>query len=330
MNEPLVQKVQITRQTFASDQEVRWCPGCGDYAVLSTMQKTLPLTGIPRENIVFVSGIGCSSRFPYYMNTFGFHTLHGRAPTVATGLKLARPDLHVFVVTGDGDGLSIGANHLLHLMRRNINVTVLLFNNRIYGLTKGQFSPTSEQGKTTKSSPYGSLEAPLDPIHFALGANCSFIARAIDVDSVGLQDILLEAVSHQGTSFIEIYQNCNVFNDGAFSMLSERSLRDMHTLTLKPGTPMEYGANQGLSYREGAFEVTTASQAQIHPSDGGAGYVWDLANLKLPDFPVATGIFRKVARDVYDESFDKRAAVQSKEALLETLTGSVTWQGAAD
>ena len=204
----------LKRRDFASDQEVRWCPGCGDYAILSTFQGVLPDLGIAKENAVVISGIGCSSRFPYYMNTYGMHSIHGRAPAVATGVAVSRPDLAVFVITGDGDALSIGGNHLIHAMRRNVNLTILMFNNRIYGLTKGQYSPTSEAGKVTKSSPMGSIDAPFNPLAVALGAGCSFVARAVDSDRTHLAQILTAAAKHRGTSFVEMYQNCPIFNDG--------------------------------------------------------------------------------------------------------------------
>src|ERR687892_1238630 len=209
----------LTRDAFVSDQEVRWCPGCGDYAVLAAVQSVMPELGTPREKIVFVSGIGCSSRFPYYMNTYGIHGIHGRAPAIATGIATARPDLHVWVVTGDGDGLSIGGNHLIHALRRNVNLRILLFNNQIYGLTKGQYSPTSEEGKVTKSTPFGSVDHPFNPISVALGAEASFVARTIDNDRGHFTGVLRRAAKHKGTAFVEIYQNCNVFNDGAFDLL---------------------------------------------------------------------------------------------------------------
>ena len=215
------------KQDFTSDQTVRWCPGCGDYSILAQVQKTMPEIckelNIPKEKIVFISGIGCSSRFPYYMDTYGMHSIHGRAPTFASGVKVTNPDLMLWVVTGDGDGLSIGGNHLIHCLRRNLDIKILLFNNRIYGLTKGQYSPTSELGKTTKSSPFGSTESPLHPLTLALAAEASFVARAIDTDAKGLQDALMQAAKHQGSAFIEIYQNCNVFNDGAFESFSKKS-----------------------------------------------------------------------------------------------------------
>lgn len=307
----------LTKESLASDQEVRWCPGCGDYAILASMQKVLPDLGIERENMVFVSGIGCSSRFPYYLNTYGFHTIHGRAPAIATGLKMARPELSVWVITGDGDGLSIGTNHLLHLMRRNVDVTVLLFNNRIYGLTKGQFSPTSEKGKKTKTSPSGSLEEPFDPIQLALAAGCGFVARAIDVDTKGLPWVLKEASLHRGTSFVEIYQNCNVFNDGAFAEISDRGLRGERTISLQPGQPLIFGENndKGLRLKGDSFEIVNRSEDTdptlfVHQNALSISSASKLASLRYPDFPVPIGIFRAVSRPIYEEEM----AIQSAEA----------------
>src|SRR5947207_7857489 len=234
---------KYTKKDFESDQDVRWCPGCGDYAILSAVQKSMPDLGIPRENIVFISGIGCSSRFPYYMNTYGFHTIHGRAPAIATGLRVARPDLKIFVVTGDGDGLSIGGNHMLHVLRRNVNMTILLFNNRIYGLTKGQYSPTSEPGKVTKSTPYGSIDAPLNPLSLALGAEATFVARTIDSDRKHLTAVLSAAARHRGTSLVEIYQNCPIFNDGAFDAVKSPETRDDAIIPLVHGEPIRFGVD---------------------------------------------------------------------------------------
>ena len=234
----MIQK--LTKKDFESDQEPRWCPGCGDFAILSQIKKLLPELGIKKENIVFVSGIGCSSRFPYYLDTYGFHGIHGRAPAIATGVKLANPELKVFVVTGDGDGLSIGGNHLIHLCRRNVDVTVLLFNNRIYGLTKGQNSPTSELGKITKSTPYGSIESPFNPVQIALSVGATFVARSIDREQTHLYEILNRAARHKGTSFIEIYQNCNIFNDGAFEELTDPD----HILYMEQDKPYRFGQGQ--------------------------------------------------------------------------------------
>ena len=231
----------LTAKDLASDQEVRWCPGCGDYSILAQMKKALAPLGIPREKMVFISGIGCSSRFPYYMNTYGFHTIHGRAPTLATGLKVSRPDLSVWVITGDGDGLSIGGNHLIHCIRRNVDLKILLFNNEIYGLTKGQYSPTSRTGTRTKSSPLGSLENPLRPLSLAIGAEATFVARTIDVDIGHLTEMLQRAAAHRGTAFVEIYQSCVVFNPGAFSSITDRKTRSSASILLSHGQPLRYG-----------------------------------------------------------------------------------------
>src|SRR5215470_2373894 len=233
----------LTRKDFVSDQEVRWCPGCGDYAILAQVQKVMPEFGIPREKMVFISGIGCSSRFPYYMNTYGFHTIHGRAPAFATGLKISRPDLDVWVVTGDGDGLSIGGNHLIHVLRRNVDMKILLFNNRIYGLTKGQYSPTSEVGKITKSTPMGSLDAPFNPVSLAIGAEASFVARTVDSDRKHLTGVLRQAAAHPGTALVEIYQNCNIFNDGAFDALKDKQRSEEALIRLEHGQPIRFGPN---------------------------------------------------------------------------------------
>ena len=233
----------LKAKDFKTDQEVRWCPGCGDYAILAAVQGFMPELNIAREDIVFVSGIGCSSRFPYYMNTYGMHSIHGRAPAIATGLSASRPDLSVWVVTGDGDALSIGGNHLIHALRRNVNLTILLFNNRIYGLTKGQYSPASELGKVTKSSPMGSIDAPFNPISVALGAEATFVARTLDSDRKHLQSVLREAAAHEGAALIEIYQNCNIFNDGAFDVLKESDTRDDWTIRMEHGQPLRFGAD---------------------------------------------------------------------------------------
>src|SRR5215203_6102620 len=233
----------LTAKDFATDQEVRWCPGCGDYSILAQVQKVMPGLGIPRENIVIISGIGCSSRFPYYMNTFGMHSIHGRATAVASGLKATRPELSVWVVTGDGDGLSIGGNHTIHLLRRNFNVNILLFNNQIYGLTKGQYSPTSEIRKVTKSTPMGSIDHPFNPIALCLGADSTFVARTMDRDPKHMQAMLLRAHGHRGASFLEIYQNCNIFNDGAFEIFTEKTSKPQETLFLETGKPLLFGAN---------------------------------------------------------------------------------------
>ncbi|HYC55013.1 MAG TPA: 2-oxoacid:ferredoxin oxidoreductase subunit beta [Candidatus Binatia bacterium] len=254
------------RKDFASDQDVRWCPGCGDYAILSQVQKVMPELGVARENIVFISGIGCSSRFPYYMNTYGFHGIHGRAPALATGLKLARPELSVWIVTGDGDGLSIGGNHLIHILRRNLNVNILLFNNEIYGLTKGQYSPTSKLGLTTKSSPMGVVDPPFEPAALALGAGATFIARTVDVETRHLQAMLLRAAAHEGTSFVEILQNCPVFNDGVYDDLSNRAVKNEHQLLIEHGKPLLFGEGlrKGIRLRADLSpEVVSLDQCDV-------------------------------------------------------------------
>src|SRR6266571_6812547 len=232
-----------TKKDWSSDQEVRWCPGCGDYSILTAMQMLMPELGVRRENTVFVSGIGCSSRFPYYMNTYGMHSIHGRAPAIATGLAVARPDLDVWVITGDGDGLSIGGNHLIHALRRNVNLTIVLFNNQIYGLTKGQYSPTSEPGKVTKSTPFGSVDYPFNPISLALGAEATFVARTHDMDRKHLTEVLRAAAAHNGSALVEIYQNCNIYNDGAFDPVKDNATRDDVTIRLQHGEPIRFGTD---------------------------------------------------------------------------------------
>ncbi len=255
----------LNRKDFVSDQEVRWCPGCGDYAILAAVQKTMPEFGIAPENTVFISGIGCSSRFPYYMNTYGFHTIHGRAPAFATGLKISRPDLDVWVVTGDGDGLSIGGNHLIHVLRRNVDLKILLFNNKIYGLTKGQYSPTSEVGKVTKSTPMGSVDFPFNPITVALGTHATFVARTIDVEQKHLGEMLKRAHAHRGASFVEILQNCNIFNDGAFNDVSDKALKADHQLVLEHGKPLIFGKNRDMGIRmNGMRPEASSARRQCH------------------------------------------------------------------
>lgn len=234
----------LTAKDFQTDQEVRWCPGCGDYSILAQVQKVMPSIGVPKENIVIVSGIGCSSRFPYYMNTYGMHSIHGRATAIASGLKAARPELSVWIVSGDGDSLSIGGNHTIHLLRRNFDVNLLMFNNQIYGLTKGQYSPTSEEKKITKSTPYGSIDHPFNPLALAMGADATFIARSMDRDPKHLQEMLTRSHKHKGASFLEIYQNCNIFNDGAFEIFTEKSSKPLETLFLEQGKPLLFGTNK--------------------------------------------------------------------------------------
>ncbi|HNA18925.1 MAG TPA: 2-oxoacid:ferredoxin oxidoreductase subunit beta [Chitinophagaceae bacterium] len=244
----------LTSKDFATDQEVRWCPGCGDYSILAQVQKVMPTLGIPRENIAIISGIGCSSRFPYYMNTYGMHSIHGRATAIASGLKAARPELSVWVVTGDGDSMSIGGNHLIHLLRRNFDLNILLFNNQIYGLTKGQYSPTSEENKITKSTPMGSIDHPFNPGALALGADASFVARTMDRDPKHLQSMLLRANQHKGTSFLEIYQNCNIFNDGAFEIFTEKGTKPQETVFLEHGKPLVFGAGNDKGIKLDGFK----------------------------------------------------------------------------
>ncbi len=299
---------KLTRKDFTSDQEVRWCPGCGDYSILAQMQKVLPELNIPREKCVFISGIGCSSRFPYYMNTYGFHSIHGRAPAIATGLKVARPDLHVWVATGDGDGLSIGGNHLIHALRRNVGIKILLFNNRIYGLTKGQYSPTSELFKVTKSTPFGSVDYPINPIEIALGAEATFVARTIDVEAKHLQETLKRAHEHKGSAFIEILQNCNVFNDGAWEPLTDRDRKADTTLVLEHGKPLIFGKrrDKGIRLRRDmSAEIVTLgegvdqSQLLVHDETKPA-MAYILSRLGA-HFPTPIGVFRDVKRMTYDQ-----------------------------
>ena len=325
-----------TAKDFKTDQEVRWCPGCGDYAILAAVQGFLPELGLRRENIVFVSGIGCSSRFPYYMNTYGFHSIHGRAPAIATGLAASRPDLSVWVVTGDGDALSIGGNHLIHALRRNVNLKILLFNNRIYGLTKGQYSPTSETGKITKSTPMGSLDAPFNPISLALGAEASFVARTLDSDRKHLQSVLRAATEHEGTALVEIYQNCNIFNDNAFEPLKDPSRRDEITIRLEHGQPIVFGAEGEKALRRtatGGFEVVPAGSPDVvvhdaHEPDPSQAFA--LSRLDTPAFEhTPIGVFRQIERPTYDQLMRRQLddAAQQGPADLAALLGSGdTWQ----
>jgi 2-oxoglutarate/2-oxoacid ferredoxin oxidoreductase subunit beta len=292
----------LSKKDFQTDQEIRWCPGCGDYAILSAVQSIFPELGIPREKFVVISGIGCSSRFPYYMNTFGFHTIHGRAPAVATGLKVTRPDLEVWVATGDGDSLSIGGNHTIHMLRRNVGLKVLMFNNRIYGLTKGQYSPTSEIGKKTKSTPYGTADRPFNPIALAVGAEATFVARAVDVFQAHLKETLKRAAAHKGSAYIEILQNCNIFNDGAWETLTERDARSEHIVQLEHGKPLIFGKNRDKGIRlnglklevvplgNGVAEKDLLVHDEHHPDPT---YSFLLAHMEQTEgFPTPIGIFR--------------------------------------
>ena len=301
----------LTRQDFASDQTVRWCPGCGDYAILATIQKVLPDLGIPRENIVFISGIGCSSRFPYYMNTYGMHSIHGRAPAIATGLKLSRPELSVWVVTGDGDALAIGGNHFIHAMRRNIGLKILLLNNRIYGLTKGQYSPTSELGKKTKTTPHGSIDRPFSPVAVALGAGATFVARTVDSDLAHMAQVLRRAAEHEGTAFVEIFQNCIVFNDGAYDAITDKSVRDDARLMLEHGKPLLYGKerNRGIRLRGLEPEAVTVGENGVTEADlvvhdeaaDHSGLAFFLSQFDAPKLPVPLGVFRAVSAPAYED-----------------------------
>ena len=297
-------KLNLAKKDFVSDQEVRWCPGCADFAILATVQKVMPELNVPKENIVFVSGIGCSSRFPYYMNTYGIHGIHGRAPAIATGLKMARPELTVFVVTGDGDGLSIGGNHLIHALRRNVDLKILLFDNRIYGLTKGQASPTSELGKKTKSSPYGTVDRPFNPLTLALGAGATFVARSVATDTTHLAQVLRRAAAHKGAAFVHIWQNCPVFNDGAFDEWSEREVRDDSLLKLEHGKPLVFGKSKEKALRIGdGFRLEagpTTGSALVHDETrDDLALAMALAALE-PPLPQPMGVLRAVQRPTVD------------------------------
>ncbi len=334
---PVSQKQALTKKDFQSDQDVRWCPGFGDYAILAQVQKLMPELGIPRHDIVFISGIGCSSRFPYYMNTYGMHSIHGRAPAFATGLKASRPELSVWVVTGDGDGLSIGGNHMIHTLRRNVDLKILLFNNRIYGLTKGQYSPTSELGKKTKSTPYGSVDAPFSPAQLALGAGSTFVARSVDVEPPHLLSTLRAAATHKGSAFVEIYQNCNVFNDGAYSYMTEKAVKADAQLVLEPGKPLVFGKAKDKAIRMNAKlqpEVFTLgkdgdlSQAIVHDPTNET-LAWMLAHLAPPHFPTPIGVFRSVERPAYDALMNDQEkdvlAKKGKGDLQKLLNAGETW-----
>ena len=323
---------EMTRADFASDQEVRWCPGCGDYSILANLQKALARLNIPREKYVFVSGIGCSSRFPYYMNTYGMHTIHGRAPAVASGIKISKPELCVWVITGDGDGLSIGTNHFVHAMRRNLNINIILFNNRIYGLTKGQYSPTSEYGKITKSSPYGTIENPINPIRIAIAAEATFVARTIDVDGDHLTETLEKAALHKGVSFVEIYQNCVIFNDGAFSDFTHKKVREDNILYLEHGKPLLYGneKDKGICIQEalpktvdvGDCNSGKGSLAVHDETRQDQSWAYTLSQMQYPDFPVPIGVFRCIEKPTYENLLNEQIRIEREkqgEPTLESL-----------
>jgi 2-oxoglutarate ferredoxin oxidoreductase subunit beta len=331
---------KLTTKEFKSDQEVRWCPGCGDYAILAAFQSFLPDLEIPRENLVIISGIGCSSRLPYYVDSYGMHSIHGRAPAIATGLACTRPDLSVWVITGDGDALSIGGNHLIHALRRNVNVKILLFNNRIYGLTKGQYSPTSEQGKVTKSTPFGSLDTPFNPLSLAIGAEAGFVARTIDSDRKHLTSVLRAAADHRGAAFVEIYQNCPIFNDEAFGPLTDPSSRDDRLVRLEHGEPVRFGADRRMGLRFGRYgaleatEVAGADEGTLLAHDAEAAdpaYAFALSRLGGADFThTPIGVFRNAARPSYDElmaaQLEEARAKQGQGDLAALLAGPDTWQ----
>ena len=329
----------LSRKDFETDQEVRWCPGCGDFAILSQVQKLLPTLGIPRENFAVISGIGCSSRFPYYMDTYGMHGIHGRAPAIATGLKLARPELSVWVITGDGDALAIGGNHFIHVMRRNVDLKILLFNNRIYGLTKGQYSPTSEFGQRSKTTPLGSIDRPFNPVALALAAGATFVARAVDVEQEHLAGVLRQAALHRGTAFVEIYQNCVTFNDGAYDFLTDRATRDDTRLLLEHGKPLVFGKerNRGIRFDHGESQVVdlgqngaTVADCAVHDAHAAtSGPAFLLSQLGPPAFPVPLGVFRALEAPTYDELSEelryRARRASGRGRLEELLAGGTTW-----
>jgi 2-oxoglutarate ferredoxin oxidoreductase subunit beta len=325
-----------TKKDFMSDQTIRWCPGCGDYSILSQVQTVFSQLGIPREKFAVISGIGCSSRFPYYMNTYGFHTIHGRAPAFATGLKVTNPDLSVWVITGDGDALSIGGNHLIHVLRRNVDLNILLFNNRIYGLTKGQYSPTSEAGKKTKSTPMGSIDHPFEPCAVAFGADASFVGRTVDIFVKEQRALLKEAHAHKGASFVEIFQNCNIFNDGAFADITDRKARAEKVIFVEHGQPLTFGAKgaeKGLVLTPrltlGVVEVTDENRDSILVHDETNPVLGTLLARMRPPFPVAMGVLHRVQRPCYEDGvhaqIDQASAADSAGDLATALAGKNTW-----
>jgi 2-oxoglutarate ferredoxin oxidoreductase subunit beta len=333
--------LKIDRKDFQTANDVRWCPGCGDYAILATVQRTFAELELTKENTVFISGIGCAARFPYYMNTYGMHSIHGRAPTIATGLKITRPDLSVWVITGDGDSLSIGGNHTLHMLRRNVDLNVLLFNNRVYGLTKGQYSPTSKVGMVAKSTPLGSIDYPVNPLSFALGAGATFVARSIDTDAKHLGEMLKRAHEHKGTSFVEIYQNCVVFNDDVFSYMTGKETKASTQLILKHGEPLLFAnGTKGIGFDaqtlspmviDLAKEPERLGQVLIHNENDENGLLANLyARLDHPEFPVPIGVFRAVSRPTYDGQVKKQqekiTEQKGKGSLKDLLLAADTWK----
>jgi 2-oxoglutarate ferredoxin oxidoreductase subunit beta len=328
---------RYTKENFVSGQEVRWCPGCGDYSILATMQRTLAKFDVPRENYVFISGIGCSSRFPYYMNTYGFHSIHGRAPTIATGLKCVNPKLSVWVITGDGDGLSIGGNHLIHCMRRNVDLNILLVNNRIYGLTKGQYSPTSEIGKVTKSTPYGSIDYPINALCIAIASEATFIARAVDTDPMHMSYVLERAMKHKGVSFVEIYQNCNIFNDKAFAPVTGRDTREDRMIYLEHGKPLLFGKKKEKAVRITGIQLAVVNVADVpakelflhNEKDPRTHYAYLLTQMTYPEMPVPFGVFRAIEKPTYDEMLEHQVQevtrMKGKGNLADLIYGEDTW-----
>jgi 2-oxoglutarate ferredoxin oxidoreductase subunit beta len=318
-----------TKKDFQTDQEVRWCPGCGDYAILNAVQSVFPELGIPREQFVVVSGIGCSSRFPYYMNTYGFHSIHGRAPAIATGIKIARPDLEVWVATGDGDSLAIGGNHTIHMLRRNVGIKVLMFNNRIYGLTKGQYSPTSEIGKKTKSTPFGTADRPFDPLALAIGAGATFVARSVDVFQVHLKETLRKTAAHRGAAYVEILQNCNIFNDGAWNEVTEKEARSEHVVELEDGKPLIFGKNRDKGIRLNGLEpevvklgdVISEKDLMVHDEHNpNPNYAFVLAQMDaIPGFPTPLGVFRSWDLPRYEDVM----AAQVREVTAKRGPGDI-------
>ncbi len=340
-NSPPAAPAAPSRKDFVTSNDVRWCPGCGDYAILNALQRTFPELGIPREKFVVISGIGCSSRFPYYMNTYGFHTIHGRAPAVATGVKVSNPELSVWLITGDGDGLSIGGNHMLHLLRRNVNVKVLLFNNQIYGLTKGQYSPTSQIGTKTKTTPYGSIDAPIKPLRFALSAEASFVARTLDNNVKHMVETFKVAARHEGTCFIEILQNCVIFNDNVWDPVYGRNSRDDNLLFLEEGKPLLFGRNKDKGIRLGGrlqpevvelgrYGVTEKDLLVHELEDPPMLYPSMLAQLNHPEYPMVAGILRKVNRPTYEgellAQMARAGSPKGPEDLAELFKGDNFWE----
>jgi len=331
--------VKLTRKDFQTDQEVRWCPGCGDYSILAQVQKVMPELGISKEKIVFISGIGCSSRFPYYMNTYGFHTIHGRAPAIATGVKTANPDLQVWVITGDGDALSIGGNHFIHVLRRNVDLKIVLFNNRIYGLTKGQYSPTSEQGKINKSAPMGTIDYPINPLSLAFAAEATFVGRSMDVDPKHLATMVERLAHHKGSGVLEVYQNCNIFNDGTFKSFNEREVKDDRMLSLEHGKPLVFGKNKekGIRLNGVTPEVVTMGENGVTVDDllvhnenapePNLSYI--LGRMQYPEYPVPMGVFRAVQKPTYEDLLAGQisAAIEKKGpgSVEKLLNSGETW-----